>query len=106
MTVELTQGDTAPDMVHIIHEQGNPNAPLDLTGASVQFQMRKPDDKRYTVNAPAEIVGDPSEGRVRYEWAANDLAVHGTYQGQYEVTYSDGKIQTTKPPFDIEVARQ
>jgi len=104
--LELTQGDTAPDIQYKLHEAGNPNAPLDLTGATVAFQMRKPDDRRYTVNAQATVDADPTTGLVTYEWGPNDLAVPGEYQGQFEVTYQDGKIQTTKTPFTIEVRRQ
>lgn len=104
--LELTQGDTAPDIQYKLHAAGNANDPVNLTDCSVAFQMRKPDDRRYTVNGDATIVGDPTDGRVKYEWGPNDLAVPGTYQGQFEVTYSDAKIQTTKTPITIEVRRQ
>lgn len=103
--VELVQGDTAPDMHWTLHELGNPNAPIDLTDATVAFQMRKPDDRRYTVNVQCELV-DAENGRVRYEWGANDLATPGEYQGQFEITFLDGKIQTTKVPITIGVRRQ
>ena len=103
--LQYVQGDTGPDLVAIIHEDTTDKEPIDLTDASVAFQMRKPDDKRYTVNAVVEIE-DAEAGRVRYEWGPNDLAVTGLYDGQFEVTFSDGKIQTTKTPFTIEVRRQ
>ena len=103
--LEFVQGDTAPDLVATLHEDGDASAPINLTGCTVVFQMRKPDDKRYTVNRSATIE-DAVNGVVRYEWGANDLAIPGTYQGQFEVTYSDSKIQTTKDTFSIEVRRQ
>ena len=70
------------------------------------FQMRKPDDKRYTVNAQAQILGAPTEGKVSYTWGANDLAVWGIYQIQWQVTFPDFKEITTKDPIYIEVRRQ
>lgn len=101
----LVQGDTAPDLVAVIHEEDDADTPIDLTDATVSFQMRKPDDRRFTVNA-GMFLEDAPNGRVRYEWGANDLAVPGDYQAQFEVTFLDGKIQTTKAPFTIEVRRQ
>lgn len=103
--LSLVQGDTAPDLIAVIHEEGDPDTPIDLTDAVVSFQMRKPDDRRYTVNAVCAI-DDAAGGVVHYEWGPNDLAVPGDYQGQFEVVYPDSKIQTTRLTFAIEVRRQ
>jgi hypothetical protein len=101
----FVQGDTAPDITATIHALGNATQPADLTGgATVLFQMRKKDDRRFTINQPATVVDDEA-GEVSYSWAANDLAVPGTYQVQWEVTYPDGKVQTTAIR-EIEVRRQ
>ena len=103
----LVQGDTAPDFVVVLHAPGNPGEPLDLTEAdTIKFTMRKPDDRRHTVNGAAEIVGDPTDGRVKYVWGDSDLNVPGTYQGRFEVTYIDGKIQSQRTPTEITVERQ
>jgi len=99
------QGDTGPDVVYILRQKSNLQ-PVDLTGATVFFQMRKPDDKKYTVNAQAQILGAPTEGKVSYTWGANDLAVWGIYQIQWQVTFPDFKEITTKDPIYIEVRRQ
>jgi Rib/alpha/Esp surface antigen-like repeat protein len=101
----VVQGDTGPDVVAVLHEEGSVTSPIDLTGATVAFQMRKPDDRRYTVNALATIE-DATAGQVRYEWGPNDLAVPGDYQAQFEITFPNGKVQTTKTPLTIEVRRQ
>ena len=103
--ITVVQGDTAPDLVAVIHEENDANTPINLDGATVAFQMRKADDRRYTVNAVVEL-DDAINGVVRYEWGPNDLAVPGDYQGQFEVTFLDEKIQTTRVPFTIEVRRQ
>ena len=98
------QGDTSPDITAVIHT-GDPDDPTDLTGSTVRFQMRKPDDKRFTVNAAADVL-DPDEGSVSYSWGPNDLAQPGEYEVQWEVTYPDAKIETTTPPNEITVRRQ
>ncbi len=105
MAIILVQGDTAPDLLSVIHPEDDVENPIDLTGASVRFQMRKPDDRLYTVDAPAHIV-NAGQGYVSYSWAPNDLAVPGTYGAQWEVTYNDGKIQTTAVPIELFIRRQ
>lgn len=101
----FVQGDRKPSLQANLHAWGDDSDIEDLTGATVAFQMRKPDDRQYTVNAAATVVGDPTEGNVRYDWAVNDLAVIGTYLCQWQITYGDGKAQTTRPRY-IEVRRQ
>lgn len=105
MGLTFVQGDTAPDINGIIHAEDNPEEVIDLTGCTVRFQMRKPDDHRYTVNAAATVTDAPNGG-VSYSWGANDLASPGTYIVQWEVTYSGGRLQTTSPEATITVRRQ
>jgi hypothetical protein len=106
--VEATfvQGNTAPDIVAQLHDELTPSIPLDLTTAtSVRFQMRKPDDRFFTVDAAASVT-NPSQGLVSYSWAANDLAVDGMYDVQWEVHWPDAKIQTIAKPNRIDVRRR
>lgn len=109
MSLNFVQGDTKPDLLGVINyidpDTGEVGDPVNLTGATVVFQMRKPDDRRYTVNAVATVTDAPN-GAVRYSWAANDLATHGTFQAQFEVTFSDMTIQTSTPPAELIVRRQ
>lgn len=108
MTIEATfvQGDTAPAIIAQLHDEAIPTIPIDLTTAlGVKFQMRRPDDRKFTVNAAADVT-DPPNGLVSYSWAADDLGVPGEYDAQWEITYADGKIQTTASPNRILVRRQ
>jgi len=102
MTNTWVQGDTEPAITATLNRSG---AAESLTGASVKFQMRKDDDKRYTVNAAATIV-DEASGKVKYVWGASDLNIIGTYLVQWEVTFLSGRIETTDPPNPIIVRRQ
>jgi hypothetical protein len=90
----FVQGDTGPDVEATLHEEGNVDAPIDLTNATVKFQMRRPDDELFTVNAAADIIS-ALQGQVAYSWGATDLGISGDYDAQWEVTFPDGKKQTT-----------
>lgn len=103
MSLTFVQGDTAPALEAQI-KTGADGLPKDLTGAVVRLQMRRPDDRRFTVNAIAQNV-NLSVGQVSYAWAANDLATPGDYLVQWEITYLGGRIQTTAPE-TITVRRQ
>lgn len=101
----MVQGDTAPDLVAVLHERDNPSNKLDLTSAAhVYLLMRKPDDRRFTVNAEVTIE-DAINGVVRYEWADNDLSVIGTYQCRFRVIWLDTKVESTPDTFSIEIDR-
>lgn len=101
----FVQGDTAPDIGAVIHVKGDPTTPIDLTNATVRFQMRKTDDRRVTVDAAATI-DNAIGGAVVYQWATNDLAIPGDYDVQWEVTFPDTRIQTTATPNKIRIRRQ
>jgi hypothetical protein len=108
MSLTFVQGDTAPDITAILHEEDDPTVILKLTPdkvSGVRFQMRKADDNRYTVNAAAEVL-DGEAGKVSYSWGPNDLGRWGDYIVQWEVTYLGGREQTTSPEVRITVRRQ
>jgi len=107
-TIEATfvQGNTAPDIVAQLHDEKVPTQLLNLTTAtSVRFQMRKPDDRVFTVDATASVT-NASQGLVSYSWAATDLNIDGEYDTQWEVNWADGKIQTVAHPNRILVRRR
>lgn len=105
MSLTFVQGDTAPAITAVIHDEGDSSSPVDLSGASVRFQMRFPGGKAYKVNAAASIV-DAETGQVSYSWGANDLSQPGTYEAQWEVTFADETVQTTTPSVEVVVRRQ
>jgi hypothetical protein len=108
MSLTFVQGDTAPDITAIIHEEDDISSVIDLSSglvSGVRFQMRRSDDRRYQVNSAATVVDGPT-GRVSYSWGPNDLSVPGTYVVQWEVTYQGGRVQTTSPEVTVTVRRQ
>jgi hypothetical protein len=106
--IEVVSGDTAPTVYATLKKKnadGSYSVRTLSDVASIKFQMRRRDDRRFTVNASAAIV-DAATGSVSYNWAAGDLSVAGEFQCQWELTLLDGKIQTTTPPSTITIRRQ
>ena len=69
-------------------------APVNVTGASVVFSMRvKPAGTLKVTRQTCAIVA-AGTGRVRYEWVAADTDTADEYEGEFQVTYGNGKIQT------------
>lgn len=86
----MTQGDLSPDLVSDLTDaSGNP---IDLTTATaVEFWMDLENGENKIVGEAAIIVGDPTEGRVRYSWQTGDTDTVGTHRAQFRVTFPTAK---------------
>lgn len=88
-TFNLKTGDTSPALLYRLDPAVN------LAGASVVFNMRPRGGGAVVVDrAAASIEGDPSEGVVRYDWDPADTAAAGRFEAEFEVTYTDGTVET------------
>ena len=86
MTFYIKQNDTRPNLAANLFD-GDGSIP------SVVFKMRKSGSTTATVNSAA-VVTNASKGEVTYTWSASDTATVGSYEAEFEVTYSGGGIQT------------
>jgi len=84
------------------------DVPVDLTGATVKFNMRPADSATPKISHAGSVrqTGtDPNfvnKGGVQYDWLVGDLNTPDNYRAWWEVTYNDGTKQDT-PEFDIKV---
>lgn len=93
MSFYIKQNDTSPSLRARL-EDGVGND-VDLTGASVRFHMKPIGTSVANVDAAAIVVVSASENNlVQYDWAVGDTASVGSYQAEFEVTRSDGTIET------------
>lgn len=81
-------GDTKPDLTAVCTSDG---APVDLTGATVKFHLRKPDRSILALDATGG-----ADGRVAAAWP-EPLDQAGSWQAEVQVTYSDQGVQTFGP---------
>jgi len=78
--------------------------PIDLTGATVKFQMRLPGSNILKVDAGA-VVTSASNGLVTYTWQAADTNTIGLYVGWFLVTFTAKDLYAPEPPLVIEITR-
>lgn len=91
MTFYIKRNDTSPAIEAQL--QDDTGAAINITGATVRFHMQSAASGEVVVNEVASIV-TPLTGVVRYDWAAEDTATAGQFAVEWQVTYSDGSIET------------
>lgn len=94
MATYFKQNDTAPAyVVQLRDTTGGGDVAVDLTlASSVKFLMRSSGGS-VKVNQPATFY-DRAAGTLVYAWGASDLDTVGEYEVEFEVTWTDGTIET------------
>ena len=70
------------------------NRPVDVTGASVVFHMRNTADDTTKISGASVTVLAASKGEVRYSWTTTNTKTAGNFEAEFQVTFSDGGVQT------------
>lgn len=81
-TFYIKRGDTAPALRYALLPET-----VDLTGANVAFVMDG------LGRLPAHVI-EARPAVVQYDWRSGDTARAGLHRAEFEVTYSDGRIET------------
>lgn len=91
MAFNIKQNDTSPSLGAQLLD-GSKQI-IDLTGCSVRFHMKIAGSTTVAVDGTA-VVTNGTEGRVAYEWSTGDTQTAANYQGEFEVTYPNGTVET------------
>jgi hypothetical protein len=91
MAFYIKQNDTSPNLRAVLKD--GDEDPINLTDATINFHMRTVGGETAVVDAAASIV-TAEAGIVQYIWDAADTATVGSYQAEFEVTFSGGKVET------------
>lgn len=94
-TIKLVQGDTRPALNVTITDE-NTGEPVTLTGATVRLKFRKQGSTTLQSTLTGTIT-DGLNGQVSFYWASDPTSLSGdpgNYEGEIEITFSDGQIQT------------
>jgi hypothetical protein len=93
--IKLVQGDTRPALVCTITDQTT-GLPVTLTGATCRLKFRQVGATTLTATLIGTVT-DAVNGIVEFYWASDPAALataDGQYEGEIEVTFADGQIQT------------
>lgn len=96
MATEFTikQDDQLPEIISILKDSSTPPVIINLTGVlGVRFIMTNKATGTVKVDQPATIV-DHVGGEVKYTWQTVDTDTPGSYNGEWEVEFSDGKLES------------
>ena len=88
----VKQNDTVPPLEVFLKDAYG--APVNVTGATIKFSMRVKPAGAVKVNAATADIVTAGAGRVKYAWAATNTDTADTYEGEFQVTFSNGGVQT------------
>lgn len=87
----IKSGDTKPYIQAVLTDSDG--TVIDLTGATAKFNLGDSTFASYFTGTAT--ITDESAGELEYRWdGTTDNNTPGTYYGEFEITYSDSKIQT------------
>jgi hypothetical protein len=93
--IKLVQGDSRPALVVTLTDDVT-GSPIAITGATILLKFRAVGATTNLSTLTGSIVNGPN-GQVVFYWAqvAGSLNVDaGDYEGEIEITFSDGQVQT------------
>ena len=91
----IKRHDTRPPLVkNLLDADGNP---ADLSTANTVVFIMTAGTAAKVDRVPV-VVTDAPAGEVAYQWAEADTDTSGVYDGEFEVTFTDGGVQTFPNP--------
>jgi hypothetical protein len=88
----IKQNDTRPALVANLTDADG--GAVSLTGATVKFYMRVEPAGATKIGDGSATVLDADAGQVSYAWIAADTDTADDFEGEFEVTFAGGKVQT------------
>ena len=90
MAFTIKQNDTSPALQATLQDYAG--TAISLVGATVRFHMKGLDGS-LAIDSPM-IITSAADGVIRYNWQTSDTDTAGTYNAEFEVTYSDLSVET------------
>jgi hypothetical protein len=93
--IKLVQNDTRPALVCALTDT-NTGLPITLTGASLVLKFRAAGTTTLQATVPGVVTDALNGGCVFYPASAPEMltGAPGDYEGEIQITFSDGQIQT------------
>ena len=98
--IYLVQGDTQPQF-EMTFTRTDTGEAINLTGATVRLYIRAKYETTLTLEKTASHI-DSEAGLIVFYFESGDLDIDaGVYEGEVEITYSNGDKETIYETFDI-----
>ena len=105
--INLVRGDTGPQVQLTLYDAQSGD-PLDLSGATADLHFRAVGSTTLLFSRPLTIPGvTAAQGLAVIAWGANDLdQPAGDYEGEVEITFSTGVVQTVYDTLQFRIREQ
>ena len=114
-TLKLVAGDTLPELTFTLRDSNaaasgqtlDPNnsatwAPIDVTGATVRLRLRELGSTPVKSTLTCTVTNGTA-GKVVTDFPTGTLDTAGTFEGEIEITFSTGGIQTVYDLIKLQV---
>ena len=91
-TFYIKQNDTRPELDVFLRD--DKDSTINVTGATVKFNMRNASDNTVKVNNGSVTTVSSTSGRVKYSFSASDTDTAGNFDGEFQVTFVGGQVET------------
>ena len=91
-TFFIKQNDTTPALEAFL--QDSRGRPVNLTGATIVFHMRLASDLTVKITIGSVTIVAATLGHVSFAFSAPNTDTAGNYEGEFQVTFSGGAIET------------
>lgn len=91
-TFYIKQNDTRPELDVFLRD--DKDRTINVTGATVKFNMRNASDNTVKVNLGSVTTVSSTAGRVKYSFSSADTDTAGNFDGEFQVTFVGGQVET------------
>lgn len=91
-TFYIKQNDTRPELDVFLRDDKDRS--INVTGATVKFNMRNASDNTVKVDTGSVTTVSSTSGRVKYSFSAADTDTSGNFDGEFQVTFVGGQVET------------
>ena len=91
-TFYIKQNDTRPELDVFLRD--DKDRPINITGATVKFNMRASSDNSVKIDNGSVTTGSSTAGRGKYSFTTSYTDTAGNFDGEFEVTFVGGHVET------------
>ena len=88
----IKKDDTRPAITANLTDAND--ATVNLTGASVKFNMRVDPAGAIKINLGTAVIENAEAGQVSYSWSSDNTDTADDYEAEFQVTFAGGAVQT------------